>query len=107
MHRSMTLIDSASRRSTSTIAARSKSICRFIYSSVPSGLWRIIEHQRTIGRHAHFQPDFGDDVRVRLVADIDDVRITPRGRPTGTCGRETAGRLTASGLPAGTATHAH
>src|SRR5213592_4826983 len=63
-----------------------------------AGIWRIIEHQRTIGGDAYFQHDFGDDFRVRLIADVDDIRITSRGRPPGTCGPQPPGTPGAAGL---------
>src|SRR5205814_764134 len=53
---------------------------------------------QTIGGVAHFQPELGDDLRRRLVADIDDLRITPQGLPPGTGGRKTPYPARAAGL---------
>src|SRR5262249_34885792 len=60
--------------------------------------WRIIEQQSTIDWVAHFQPEFGDDFRVRLVGDVDDIRVTVRGCSPGTCGRRTADASIATDL---------
>src|SRR5215468_2784806 len=51
---------------------------------------RIIEHHSAIGWVAHLEPEFGDDYGVRLVGDVDDIRIPVRRRSAGTCGRRTA-----------------
>src|SRR5205823_12863132 len=59
---------------------------------------RLSEQRRTIGGIVHFQPELGDDLRLRLVADVDDLRITERGRPPGTRGRPTARAARAAGL---------
>ncbi|TMH68845.1 MAG: hypothetical protein E6H51_16895 [Betaproteobacteria bacterium] len=48
------------------------------------------KQRRAIRRVAHFQPKLGDDLRVRHVGDVDDLRITESGRPPGTRGRPTA-----------------
>src|SRR5262249_18371516 len=47
---------------------------------------------------AHFQPEFGDNLRVRLVADVDDLRITESRRPPVTRGRPTARAARTAGL---------
>src|SRR5205823_14486673 len=59
---------------------------------------RLSEQRRTIGGVVHFQPELGDDLRLRLVADVDDLRITERGRPPRTRGRPTARAARAAGL---------
>ena len=60
--------------------------------------WRIFEHQSAIGWVAHFEPEFGDDLGVRLVGDVDDIRVTVLGRSPGTCCRRTADTAIAAGL---------
>src|SRR5215471_21840057 len=60
--------------------------------------WRIIEQQSTIGWIAHLEPEFGDDFGVRLVGDVDDIRVTVRGCSPGTCGRRTTDTSIAADL---------
>src|SRR4051812_23751803 len=42
------------------------------------------EQLRTIRRVAHFQPEFGDDLWIREIGDVDELRITESGRSPGT-----------------------
>src|SRR5205814_9007166 len=49
------------------------------------GIWRrVSEYPRAIGGVAHYQPELGDDLRIPLIADVDDLRRTESGRPPGT-----------------------
>src|SRR5215471_5281507 len=45
---------------------------------------RLRPQRRAIRRVGHLHPDLGDDPGVRLVGDVDDIRITERGEPSGT-----------------------
>src|ERR1700694_1164470 len=60
--------------------------------------WRIIEHHGAIGWVAHFEPGLRAYFGVRLVGDVDDIRVTVRGCSPGTCGRRTADAAIAAGL---------
>src|SRR5215831_19746761 len=51
--------------------------------------WRLGEQRRAIRWVAHLQPEFGDDLGVLHVGDVDDLRITEGGRPSGTRARPT------------------
>src|SRR5213596_1909200 len=60
--------------------------------------WRLGEQLRAIRRIVHFQPEFGEDLGVRNVGDVDELRITERGCPPRTRGRPTACAARAAGL---------
>src|SRR5215471_8153698 len=45
---------------------------------------RLGEQRRAIRRVVHLQSEFGDDLRVRLVGDVDDLRVTESGEPSAT-----------------------
>src|SRR4051812_14653100 len=52
---------------------------------------RFGEQLRTIRRVAHFQPEFGDDLRIRDIGDVDELRVTESGRSPGTRAGPTVG----------------
>src|SRR5579864_8343729 len=59
---------------------------------------RLGEQRRAIRRVAYLQPELGDDLRVRLVGDVDDLWVTESGRPPLTRGRPTARAARGAGL---------
>src|SRR5262249_28507463 len=58
-----------------------------IIEDTAADFWRLTEELLAIGGVVHFEHDLGDDLRVLLVGDVDDVRITVRRRSPRTCRR--------------------
>src|SRR5262252_2789134 len=60
---------------------------------------RRLQAQRlAIRRVVHLQPELGDDLRVQLVGDVDDLRVTESGEPSGTRAGPTVRGARSAGL---------
>src|SRR6185503_19617751 len=59
---------------------------------------RIGENSAATSGVVHFEPEFGDESRLRFVRDVDDLRITIRGCAPVTCGLEPPSAARAAAL---------
>ena len=63
-----------------------------------AGVRRIGETRAATSGVVHFEPEFGDESRLRFVRDVDDLRITIRGCAPVTRGLETPSAARAAAL---------